>query len=159
MGGFLQSLDAFLATFSPAERAVARHAFHGILAGRPVACTDVADALGLAPAESEAAIARHVERGTMVVEDGRVVAARGLSQPPTAHALAIAGRRLHAFCAVDAIAIPIALGLDAAITSHCHRCETPLVLRVTGGAVREAPAGLVIWAVDRDPARSLRAHT
>lgn len=159
MGAFLDTADAFLASFSPAERAVARHAFVGILAGRPVACADFATPLGLAPAESDGAIARHRERGTMVVEDGRVVAARGLSLPPTPHALDIDGRRLHAFCAVDAVGIPIALGVGAAITSACHRCGAPLALRVRDGAVIEAPAGVVIWAADRDPERSMRAYT
>jgi hypothetical protein len=138
---------------------VARHAFRGILAGEPVACCDFSTALGLSPAETDAAIERHVGRGTMVVKDGRVVAARGLSLPPTPHVLDMAGRRLHAFCAVDAVAIPIALALDAAIDSACAGCGARLALRVRDGAVTEAPAEVVIWAAERAPERSLRAHT
>lgn len=156
---FLDTLDAFLATFSPTERAVARHAFLGILDGRPVACADFAAPLGLAPVDVEAALARHLARGTMVVEDGRVVAARGLSLPPTPHALALDGRRLHAFCAVDAVAIPLALGMDAAIASRCHHCAAPITLAIAGGTVRPSTPDVVIWAADRDPERSLRAHT
>jgi hypothetical protein len=155
---FLDTLDAFLATFSPTERAVARHAFLGILDGQPVACADFAAPLGLAPVDVEAALARHLARGTMVVEDGRVVAARGLSLPPTPHALALNGRRFHAFCAVDAVAIPLAVSMDAAITSRCHQCAAPIALAIAEGTVR-APADVVIWAADRDPERSLRAHT
>jgi len=138
---------------------VARHAFRGILAGEPVGRGEFSTALGLSAAETDAAIERHVGRGTMVVEDGRVVAARGLSLPPTRHVLDMAGRRFHAFCAVDAVAIPIALALDAAIASACAGCGSPLALRVRDGVVSEAPAEVVIWAAERDPERSLRAHT
>jgi alkylmercury lyase len=88
-----------------------------------------------------------------------VVAARGLSLPPTPHALEVDGRRLHAFCAIDAVGIPVALGLDASVASRCHRCGAPIALSIADGAVRDAPAGLVIWAAERDPERSLRAHT
>jgi hypothetical protein len=156
---FLDSAAAFLASFSPAERAVARHAFRGVLAGRPVAVGDVAPALALPAAEVEAAVARHLARGTMVVQGDRVVAARGLSIPPTPHALDVGGRRLHGFCAIDVVGIPIALGLDAAVRSRCHHCATAVALTIARGAVREAPADLIIWAPDRDPERSLRAHT
>ena len=159
MASFLDSAADFIASFTPIERAVARHAFLGILAGRPVACGDFAGPLGLAAADADTAIARHVARGTMVVEAGRVVAARGLSVPPTPHVVEVDGRRLHAFCAIDAVGIPIALGLEAAVASRCHRCAAPVALSIARGTVREAPPGVVIWAADRDPERSLRAHT
>ena len=159
MRAFLDGLEAFLAGFSPAERAVARHAFRALLAGRPVAPSAFAEALGLSPGDADAAIAQHLARGTMVVEDGHVVAARGLSLPATTHVMEVDGRRLHAFCAVDAVGIPVALKLRARIASACHGCGAPVALAIQGGAVTEAAAELVIWAVDRDPERSLRAHT
>ena len=159
MVSFLDGLEAYLATFSDAERAVSRHAFRALLAGRAMPRTDFAAPLALAPNVAAAAIDRHVERGTMLVEDERVVAARGLSLPRTAHALELDGRRLHAFCAVDAIGIPVALGLDARIQSACHDCRAPLALALARGVLTDAPPGIVIWAVDRDPERSLRGHT
>jgi hypothetical protein len=93
MVSFLDGLEAYLATFSDPERAVSRHAFEALLAGRAMLRTDFAAPLALAPSVADAAIDRHVERGTMLVEDGRVVAARGLSLSRAALARARARAR------------------------------------------------------------------
>jgi hypothetical protein len=60
---------------------------------------------------------------------------------------------------VDAVGIPVALGVDATVDSRCHHCRRPLRLEARGGVITEAPPGLTIWAVERDLTRSLRAHT
>jgi alkylmercury lyase len=97
----------------------------------------------------------------MLVDDETrtIVGARGLTLRPTRHALVMSGRRLYTFCAIDALGIPAALCADAEIASRCHGCAAPVALTLRAGVLVDAPAGTVIWAAERDPARSLREHT
>ncbi len=160
MADFVEEIERFLASFSPEENAVSRHAFRTLLDGRPVTVTELPAALRLPPAVVEAAVENLTNRGTMVVDSNtaRIVGVRGLSLVEASHRFTLEGRQLYAWCAVDAVGIPAALGADARIDSHCHHCRAPLTLELKGGRV-EAPDGLVIWAVERDLTRSLRTHT
>ena len=161
MADFAEEIERFLASFSPEETAVSRHAFQAILAGPPAIVPDLPEALGRPAADLEAAVGRLTERGTLALDPltERIVGVRGLSLTETDHRLRLAGRQLYAWCAVDAVGIPLALGAEARVESRCHRCGVPLVLQVKGGVVVEGPEGMVIWAVERDLSRSLRAHT
>ena len=102
-----------------------------------------------------------MERGVIVVEPdtGAITGSRGLSLAETCHRLLLDGHQRYAFCAVDAVGIPVALGADARVESLCHHCGQPLTLDLKGGAPQGARQGIVIWAVERDLTRSLRAHT
>ncbi len=161
MADFAEEIEHFLASFSPDEVALMRLAFQAILDGRPARVPELPAAMDLPPAAVRTAVERLAERGIIVVEPdtGEITGARGLSLTETAHSLVLGERRRYAFCAVDAVGIPAALGGAATIESHCHSCRTPLRLQVKDGAVVEAPQGTVIWAVERDLTRSLRAHT
>ena len=66
---------------------------------------------------------------------------------------------IYACCAVDAVAIPAALGADARVTSRCHACGSAVAVTVSEGRIVEAAAGVIIWAADADPGRSLREYT
>jgi hypothetical protein len=156
---FAAEIEAFLASFSPEETTVMRRAFQAILEGAPVTIADLRAASGLPDPVVEEAVRRLLERGTLVMEDGRITGSRGLSLTETPHRLVLGGRPRYAFCAVDAVGIPVALGVDATVDSRCHHCGRPLRLEVRGGVITEAPPGLTIWAVERDLTRSLRAHT
>jgi len=157
MADFAEDIERFLASFSPEEIAVMRHAFRAILEGEPTTIDDLT--LGLPRSSADDTVQRLLDRGTLVLEDGRITGARGLSLTETPHRLVLDGRQRYAFCAVDAVGIPIALGADAAVESHCHHCRRPVRLEIHGGTIVDAPPGLVIWAVERDLTRSLRAHT
>lgn len=161
MNEFLEEIERFFQSFSAEEIAVSRHAFQALLGGEPAKVNELPAALRLAPAAVTSAVDRLVERGVAVVEPetGRVVGVRGLSLTETDHRLSLAGRELYAFCAVDAVGIPAALRADARVESRCHHCGAPLSLELRGGAVAAAPDGMVIWAVERDLTRSLRAYT
>jgi len=156
---FAAEIEAFLASFSPEETTVMRQAFRPILAGAPATIADLRAASGLPGPVAEEAVRRLLERGTLVMEDGRITGSRGLSLTETPHRLVLAGRPRYAFCAVDAVGIPVALGVEATVDSRCHHRRRPLHPEVRGGAVTEAPPELTIWAVERDQTRSLRAHT
>lgn len=161
MADFVEEIERFLVSFSPDEVAVMRHAFRAILDARPATLSELPGALELPPASVEAAIERLIERGVLIPEPetGRILGARGLSLTETSHRLLLEGRQFYAFCAVDAVGIPAALGAAATIESHCHLCRAPLKLTLKDGVVVEAPEGMVIWAVERDLSRSLRAYT
>ena len=47
MADFAEEIEQFLASFSPEETAVMRHAFRAILAGRPTNVAEVPEAVGL----------------------------------------------------------------------------------------------------------------
>ena len=161
MPDFLESIEQFLQSFSAEELAITREVFRRLLDRRPTRPETLAVTLDLPPSVVEAAVARLVERGTMTVdpETDELVGARGLSLKETPHRLAINGRQLYGFCAVDAVGIPAALELDARVESRCHACGTPLVLTLKKGAVTEAPPGTVVWATARDLTRPLHAYT
>ncbi len=160
MADFLEEIERFLASFSPEENALSRHAFRALLDGQSATVAELPAALGLPPAVVEAAVENLTNRGTMVVESdtGRIVGVRGLSLVEANHRFTLEGRQFYAWCAVDAVGIPAALGADARVDSRCHHCRAPLALELKGGMV-EAPDGMVIWAVERDLDHALRTHT
>lgn len=161
MTDFAEEIEQFLRSCSPEESAVLRHGFRAILDGRPVTVPELPATLGLPAAVAKAAVGRLTERGVIVLEPEteEIVGARGLSLSGTSHRLILEGRRLYAFCAVDAIGIPVALGTDAIVESQCHHCRASLTVHLRGEAVVHAPEGMVIWVVERDWRRSLRAYT
>ncbi|MBI2466859.1 MAG: hypothetical protein HYV62_03425 [Candidatus Rokubacteria bacterium] len=161
MGDFVEEVERFLASFSPEEVAVSRYAFRAILAGAAATVAELLAALGLPSAAVDAVVAGLSERGTVALEPDpeRIVGVRGLSLVETDHRLTLEGRQLYAWCAVDAVGTPAALGVDARVESHCEQCRAPLTLALAGGMLAEASEGMVIWAVERDLSRSLRAHT
>ena len=160
MSDFREEIERFFASFSPEEVRVSRHAFQALLGGEPAKLSELPAALRLTPAAVTSAVNQLVERGVVMVDEtGRMVGVRGLSLPETDHRLSLAGRQFYAFCAVDAVGIPAALRADARVESRCHHCRAPLVVELRGGVIAESPEGMVIWAVERDLTRSLRAYT
>ncbi len=161
MSDFLASVDQFLASFTPEEQAVTRVVFRSLLEGRGIGTDAVARALGEPRAAVEPLVARLLERGTMERDpvSGELVGARGLSLTETVHRLVLDGRPLYAFCAVDAVGIPAALGRDARVESRCHACGAPVRLTMTAGTVTDASPGTVIWAAERNLTRSLHRYT
>ena len=161
MTDFLDGIDEFLEGFTPEERAVSQAVFRRILGGETTQPETLATALDMAPAVIDATVARLVERGTVARDpaSGDLVGARGLTLAETSHRLTIDGRSLYAYCAVDAVGIPVALGRYARVESRCHACGRPLDLTIEQGRVIDAPAGTVIWAAERDLGRSLREYT
>lgn len=161
MPDFVEGIDQFLERFSPDEVAVMRGAFQGLLKGRATRPHTLSVVLGMSPIVVETVVARLVESGMLARDPGtgEIVGARGLSLTETPHRLVLGGRSLYAFCAVDAVGIPAALELDARVDSHCHGCGRPLVLALTRGVVTDAPAGIVVWATERDLNRPLHTYT
>ena len=161
MRDFLATVDEFLASFTAEEHAVTRAVFRSLLEGRGIRPEAVAATLGTSLTAIERAVGDLIERGTLErdADSGELVGARGLLVAETPHRLAFDGRRLYAFCAVDAVGIPAALRGDARVESLCHVCGARVTLALSGGTVTDASPGAVIWAAERDLTRSLRRYT
>jgi alkylmercury lyase len=161
MTDFLSTIDEFLASFTTEEHVVTRVVFRSLLEGRGIRPEVVAATLGTSLTAIERAVDDLIERGTLErdADSGELMGARGLSLVETPHRLTFDGQRLYAFCAVDAVGIPAALRVDARVESLCHVCGTRVTLALAGGTVIDASPGAVIWAAERDLARSLRRYT
>ena len=79
-------------------------------------------------------------------QDGRgaVVGAQGLTLRPTRHRLVLDGVELHTWCAVDAIGVPAALGIDADVTSRCGWCDRDVAVYLDAG-VPTGPDDALLW--------------
>jgi alkylmercury lyase len=116
--------------------ALQRHALAALLnnAGQPrlseVAETASRDATGIAQA-----IAWLDSHGRLERDGDHLVGAHGLTTRPTQHALVLGERRLHTWCAYDAMAIPVALGATARAETTCPACGRPLVVRIDAGVL------------------------
>ncbi len=151
MADFVEEIERFLASFSPEENALSRHAFRAILADQPATVAELPAALGFPPAVAEAAVGNLTELGTMTVESNtkRIVGIRGLSLVETNHRFTLEGRQLYAWCAVDAVGIPAALGADARVESRCHHCQAPLEFSAEAGGPAPDADGIMVWVGKR----------
>jgi len=77
------------------------------------------------------------------VGDGEIVGGQGLTTRTTRHSITLEGRVLHTWCALDAVGIPVALGLDATAATRCPTCGAPLTLSVRAGQATRLP--FVLW--------------
>jgi alkylmercury lyase len=120
-----------------------REAFVGLLRGAPVTVTHVAGERELPRHRVRAALDQLVAAGAAELDGERIVGAHGLTARTTRHAIGLDERVLHTWCALDAVGIPVALGLDTIATTTCPTCGTRLAVPVRGG--RATPLSFVLW--------------
>ena len=126
------------------ESIVRREAFVGLLRGVPVTLTQVANKHGLRRDRVRAVLDQLVAAGAAEVGgDEAIVGAHGVTARTTRHAIVLEERVLHTWCALDAVGIPVALGLDATATTTCPTCGARLTVPVRAGRARSLP--LVLW--------------
>lgn len=88
----------------------------------------------------------HLEAGGRIeiASDGQLLAVHGLTRRPTRHRIEHRGGSVNTWCALDAIGIPAALGIDARAVTTCPTCNRELVVTLVSG--RPVPlAGAVLW--------------
>jgi alkylmercury lyase len=100
--------------------------------GNPASSEEIAATSGKSPEEVRAALDRFPS--TESDEQGRVVGL-GLTLQLTPHRLELEGRALFAWCALDALLIPVLLGRPASLESPCRDTGEPVHIEVT-------PAGI-----------------
>ena len=93
----------------------ARHAFDAIAAGEPTTVEAAAEALGISVDQAQEHVEKFEAFGLMNLEDNTIVGALGLTTQETQYDVELNGRKLHVWCALDAVGIPAALGADARI--------------------------------------------
>jgi alkylmercury lyase len=110
-----------------ATSAVRRHAFRALLVGHAMTLGELATATGLTADQVERAIADLRDTGALEVDAGsRVIGAHGLTQRRTEHTIVTTEHTWHTWCALDAIGIPAALGIDAAVRTRCPTCDATI---------------------------------
>ncbi|MCA1843482.1 MAG: alkylmercury lyase family protein [Actinobacteria bacterium] len=128
----------------PVAEAVRRIALDGFRAlwtgqGPPIAAL-VPDATVLG-----AAVEHLQARGRIELSgDGRLVAVHGLVRRPTRHRIEHHGGVVNTWCALDAIGIPAALGIDASAVTSCPTCGTDLTVMIAAGEPAALPDA-VLW--------------
>ena len=90
-------------------------------------------------------------------EKGRVVGL-GLTLQPTPHRLELKGHTLFAWCALDALLLPVLLGRPASIESPCRGTGSPVHIEMTPAGIEmvEPPSAVVSIVVARDLANLRR---
>lgn len=124
-------------------RRIAIAGFHALWEGRAPMLAELA--AGADSATLDEAVARLREGGRIeVASDGRLLAVHGLTRRPTRHRIEHRGGSVNTWCALDAIGIPAALGIDAQAMTECPTCNRALVVTVVSGSPAP-PAGAVLW--------------
>jgi hypothetical protein len=91
------------------------------------------------------AVAHLQARGRIeVAPDGRLLAVHGLSRRPTRHRIEHRGGSVNTWCALDAIGIPAALGIDARAVTTCPSCNHELIVTLASGSAVPL-VGVVLW--------------
>jgi alkylmercury lyase len=105
----------------------------------------VSTAAGLPRDEIEAATKQLRDAGALELDpQGRMVGAHGLTERRTDHTIVARERTWHTWCALDAIGIPVALGIDAEVHTRCRTCGSTVELTVRSGSTSEA-SDIVLW--------------
>jgi hypothetical protein len=123
-------------------RRIAIGGFHALWEGRSPTLSELGGGDGAALDE---AVAHLQARGRLeLTSDGRLLAVHGLCRRTTRHRIEHLGGSVNTWCALDAIGIPAALGIDARAVTTCPTCERELVVTLVGGRP-EPLAGAALW--------------
>lgn len=145
------------------ERMVRRAAFLGVLAGAPKGLEDLAKETGLDHVKVLQVLSKLRSLG-LIQEDtksGTVVGAWGLTLVQTPHRINMREGSFYAWCAIDAVGIPAALGESASVVSKCHECGALIRIEVDAGEARPVweKTDVSIWAVAPDCGRPFYQYT
>jgi hypothetical protein len=123
-------------------RRIAVGGFHALWDGYTPALVELCGGDGAALDEAVA----HLQAGGRIelTADGHLLAVHGLCRRTTRHRIEHLGGSVNTWCALDAIGIPAALGIDARARTTCPTCERELVVTLVGGEP-EPLAGAVLW--------------
>jgi alkylmercury lyase len=130
--------------FDRAITAFHRHAFAALLAGEAPLVAELAEAASRGTAGVTDAGSWLQAHGRLERDGDILVGVHGLTRRPTAHSLVIGDQRLHTWCAYDAVAIPVALGVPARAATSCPTCGRELVVDIADGRLPDYSAS-VLW--------------
>lgn len=70
-------------------------------------------------------------------KNGEIVGACGMSASPTSHLFYLGDRPVNVWCAIDALGIPLVLGVTADVKSKCSYCRNKIDIKTRGGDLEE----------------------
>lgn len=125
-----------------AVRRIATVGFQALWRGRSVTLTELLgeDTRQLAEAAEHLRLRGRIEFS----DDGRLVAVHGLCRRPNPHQIEHHAGVVNTWCALDAIGIPAALGIDSWARTTCPTCQSPLTVRLSAGEPQILPEA-VLW--------------
>ncbi len=133
----------------PVARAVRRIAiagFQALWSGQSVTLAELVgeeDAIELAEATEHLRLRGRIE----ISVHGHLIAVHGLCRRPTLHRIEHHDGVVNTWCALDAIGIPAALGVDARAVTRCPTCQEQLTVRIAAG--QPQPLGqATLWYPD-----------
>ena len=117
----------------PGVEAIQQHGLASLAAGRAASVTEIKDRSGLSIDDIRAGIEALQQAGRIEVDGDEVIGVGGLTLTSTVHSLRLPNASLHTWCALDAVGISAALGLNAEISTTCPYCGARLQVTVTDG--------------------------
>ncbi len=143
-------IDPEVARLTEAEAEVRRAAFRSIRRGGAPDAAELVEARALDARTVEEALGSLVRGGHAVVDPaGRIVGSAGLSVVPSPHRLRLEDGEFHTWCAIDAIGIPAALGVDAFATTACPACGRSIEVEFRQGRAIDVE-GFRAWLPQQD---------
>lgn len=90
-------------------------------------------------------VSQLVDEGRIEIDgEGRLRGIHGLTLEATRHQIRRKEGHVHTWCALDAIGIPAALGIDAIASTSCPRCDRELLVRMVNGVPDPSARG-ALW--------------
>lgn len=116
----------------PAAQRLRVWAFREILHGRTPTIARASTELKFTLTQATEVLATLREAGLLTARDGTITGSMGLTTETTQHELALEGRRLHVWCALDAVGMPAALQKPAHVASRTADTARPVQLEYDG---------------------------
>jgi len=118
------------------EAAVIRSAFEALRSGVHPTVEDLVSSSRLAPNKVGEIVGAFMQTGRADCNgDGRLTGIVGLTTETTTHRVILGGTPLFTWCAFDAVGIPAALQVDAAVHTTCGYCKGSLEVYIVAGLV------------------------
>jgi hypothetical protein len=137
-------LGSLTASLPPLEKRVRTAAFQAIYRGEKLSAAQLAHRLAEPAERVQMAVRSLLERGLVTADGtGRLTGSHGLSLVPSDHRVTFDVGQRYVWCAVDAVGIPAALGVDAEVTSRCFFCGEPVALTIEKGEPQSPSADLL----------------
>lgn len=138
-----EALSGAMPALSPDEQRLAVALYRQLAKGEPVGAQALATELGRGETEIERTLRSWP--GVHRCEKGAIVAFGGLALPEMPHRFRVDGRRLHTWCAWDALFIPELVGRTAEVDSVSPTSGDRVRLTVASDAIQAVePEGTVI---------------
>lgn len=143
LAALAEELVGAVPALAETEQGVAVALYRLLAEGKPVGPATIAERVGLSDEQVAATLGSWP--GVYFDEEGRVIGFWGLVLGEMPHRFEVEGRTLYAWCAWDALFIPVILGKEAHVASPCATTGDPISLTVGSGGVRDiSPEGAVL---------------